>query len=59
MRCAYQAYKRELQFIEFAHFVGRIRRLRRIRQHKAQFVSNVLPATGGVFSAWNLPVTPK
>ncbi|MDW9215653.1 hypothetical protein SE957_22540 [Escherichia coli] len=39
----------ELQFIEFAHFVGRIRRLRRIRQHKAQFVSNVLPATGGVF----------
>nr|BAF46881.1 hypothetical protein [Escherichia coli] len=43
MRCAYQAYKGNCNLLNLHIFVGRIRRLRRIRQHKAQFVSNVLP----------------
>ncbi|EMD11275.1 hypothetical protein L670_04060 [Escherichia coli NCTC 50110] len=43
MRCAYQAYKLNCNLLNLHIFVGRIRRLRRIRQHKAQFVSNVLP----------------
>ncbi len=59
MRCAYQAYKDELQFIEFAHFVGRVRRLRRIRQHKAQFVSNVHPRQRREFFARKFTGNPK
>nr|pir hypothetical protein (hag 3' region) - Escherichia coli [Escherichia coli]CAA35489.1 unnamed protein product [Escherichia coli] len=35
MRCAYQAYKLNCNLLNLHIFVG--------RQHKAQFVSNVLP----------------
>ncbi|BAI55315.1 hypothetical protein ECSF_1775 [Escherichia coli SE15] len=59
MRCAYQAYKVKCNLLNLQIFVGRIRRYAASGNMNGNLSATCFPANGGVFSARNLPVTPK